>query len=177
MDDGSAAMTVMTTLRDSDRNEVQTFVQQHWHAPYVCVRDTRYYPHQDEGFVVRHHGNLVGLATFRQEGDALLMITLNSLAPGLGIGSSLVLRVIAEARRRRVRRVWLTTTNDNLKSLGFYQRMGFRLVAVYRDAVTLARRGGLKPEVPEFGLNGLPIHDEIELELLLQPYLDEPTGD
>jgi RimJ/RimL family protein N-acetyltransferase len=64
-----------------------------------------------------------------------------------------------------MRRVWLITTNDNSDALKFYQKAGFRIVAVHRDAVALARR--LKPEIPLVGENGIPIRDEIELELVL----------
>jgi hypothetical protein len=38
------------------------------------------------------------------------------------------------------------------------------LVAVHRDAVTRAR-SELKPEIPITGVHGIPIRDEIELEL------------
>ena len=48
--------------------------------------------------------------------------------------------------------------------------VGFRLVAVHRDAV-IGGRQSLKPELPEFGVEGLPILDEIEMELILEPAL------
>ncbi len=155
-------------VRDSDRDEIREFVTEQWQASHVCVRDKLYQPHECEGFIERREGKIVGLVTFQQQGDSILMITQNSTLPGAGIGSSLTLRVIEEARKRRTRRIWLTTTNDNLKSMGFYQRMGFRLVAVHRDAVTNARHA-IKPEVPETGRHGLPIYDEIEMELILKP--------
>lgn len=155
-------------VQDSDRSEIREFITEQWQASHVCVRDKLYQPHECEGFIERREGKIVGLVTFEQQGDSILMITQNSTLPGAGIGSSLVLRVIEEARKRQARRIWLTTTNDNLKSMGFYQRMGFRLVAVHRDAVTHGRQD-FKPEVPETGQNGLPIYDEIEMELILQP--------
>jgi hypothetical protein len=62
-------------------------------------------------------------------------------------------------------RVWLITTNDNLHALCFYQRRGFQLVAVHRDAVSRSRK--IKPSIPLIGANGIPIRDEIELEYLL----------
>jgi Acetyltransferase (GNAT) family len=68
-------------------------------------------------------------------------------------------------REAGCRRVWLITTNDNLRALRFYQRRGFRLVAVHPDA--LARSRELKPSIPEIGLDGIPLRDELELELLL----------
>jgi hypothetical protein len=38
-------------------------------------------------------------------------------------------------------------------------------IAIHRDAVMRARK--LKPEIPLLGNDGIPIRDEIELELLL----------
>ena len=64
-------------------------------------------------------------------------------------------------------RLWLTTTNDNLAAVGFYQRRGLRIVAVHRGAVDRARL--LKPSIPVAGDNGIELHDELELELLLAP--------
>ena len=157
-------------IQDSDRDAIRQFITEHWHAPHICIRDKLYYPHQAEAFIERRDGKIAALVTYEQQGDAILMITQNSIEPGAGIGASLVLKVIEEARKRKVRRIWLTTTNDNLKSMGFYQRMGFRLVAIHRDAVIGGRRS-LKPELPEFGVNGLPILDEIEMELILEPAL------
>lgn len=58
----------------------------------------------------------------------------------------------------------LITTNDNTAALGFYQRVGFGVAAIHRDAVTAVRR--LKPEIPLLGENGVPITDEIELEMI-----------
>jgi hypothetical protein len=61
--------------------------------------------------------------------------------------------------------VWLITSNDNLNALRFYQRRGYRLAAVHRDAIVLARQ--IKPEIPLVGDFGIPLTDEIELEKLL----------
>jgi hypothetical protein len=61
--------------------------------------------------------------------------------------------------------MWLITTNDNHPAIRFYERRGMSVVAVHRDAVTKAR--GLKPEIPELGIDGTPIRDEIEFEVRL----------
>jgi RimJ/RimL family protein N-acetyltransferase len=62
-------------------------------------------------------------------------------------------------------RLWLITTNDNTPALRFYQKRGFQLVAIHRNALEHSRR--LKPQIPLLGLNGIPLRDEIELEMLL----------
>jgi hypothetical protein len=63
--------------------------------------------------------------------------------------------------------VWLITTNDNLNALRFYQKRGFRLAALYPGAVDESRT--IKPQIPLVGENGIPLHDEIRLELALDP--------
>jgi hypothetical protein len=78
-----------------------------------------------------------------------------------------MLTAIEEARRDSVRRIWFTTTNDNLRLMGFYQRLGFRLTQVHQNAVDDVRKE--KPQIPEIGFDGIPIHDELVLELHLKP--------
>jgi hypothetical protein len=56
----------------------------------------------------------------------------------------------------------VTTTNDNLDALRFYQKRGFQIVAVRPGAVDESRR--VKPSIPVIGEHGIPIRDEIELE-------------
>ena len=70
------------------------------------------------------------------------------------------------ARKSNSRRLWLVTTNDNLDALRFYQRRGMCLVRLWVDATTEARRT-LKPEIPLTGEYGIPLRDELELELIL----------
>ena len=61
----------------------------------------------------------------------------------------------------------MITTNDNLDGLRFYQRRGLRLSAVHAGAVDAARL--TTPSIPEIGEYGIPLHDELVLELALLP--------
>lgn len=63
------------------------------------------------------------------------------------------------------KRIFLITTNDNLHALGFYQRRGFELVSINRNALSETRK--LKPNLPLTGMNNIPLWDEIELEMVL----------
>ncbi len=83
----------------------------------------------------------------------------------MGIGTALIDAVTKVALQAGCWRVWLITTNDNLHALGFYQKRGFVLVALYRNAIEASRK--LKPQIPLVGNDGLPIRDELELESLL----------
>ena len=65
-----------------------------------------------------------------------------------------------ERRTGAVLRV--TTSNDNLNTLRFYQRRGFRITRVRPGVVNEARR--IKPPIPVVGEHGILIRDEIDLE-------------
>lgn len=82
-----------------------------------------------------------------------------------GIATALLKAAVREPHQRACRRVFLSTTNDNLHALGLYQKRGFGLVRVLQGTVNESRR--IKPGIPLVGENGIPLRDEIELELSL----------
>ena len=116
------------------------------------------------GFVAEEDGRLVGIATFSRTGDECELAFLEALEPRRGIGTALLGSVVRAAAG--CTRLWVVTTNDNLDALRFYQRRGFRLAEVRPGAVDRARET-LKPSIGRLGAYGIPIRDEIELELLL----------
>ncbi len=111
--------------------------------------------------IAERDGEVAGLLTYHRDGDALEIVSLNAFTPGGGVGSAL----IEAARELAPARLWVVTTNDNLDALRFYQRRGFRMVAVAPDAVTAAR--AIKPSIPLIGEYGIPLRDEITLEIRL----------
>jgi ribosomal protein S18 acetylase RimI-like enzyme len=90
------------------------------------------------------------------------VVTLHAARPGRGVGAALMTALLDRARKAGAARVWLITTNDNTNALRFYQRLGFDLVRLDRDAVTESRRR-LKPTIPTHA-DGIPIRHELELE-------------
>jgi RimJ/RimL family protein N-acetyltransferase len=103
--------------------------------------------------------------TYHIDGDACEIVTIDSLVPNAGIGTALIEAVRRAAQRAGCRRLWLITTNDNTVALRFYQKRGFVLAALYPNAVARSRQ--VKPEIPLTGNDGIPIRDEIELEMTL----------
>jgi GNAT superfamily N-acetyltransferase len=117
------------------------------------------------GFVAELEGRRVGLATFARRPDGIEVTTLQALIEGRGVGRSLMDRVHAVAIEWDAPRLWLITTNDNVRAFAFYQRWGMDLVRVVHDGVSVSRR--VKPSIPEFGRNGIALRHEFELELRL----------
>ena len=100
------------------------------------------------------------------DGEACEIVSIDALDEGEGIGTQLLEAVVSAAREARCRRVQLLTTNNNLRALAFYQKRGFRLVGLVPGAIDEERKR--KPSISEVDSAGLPIRDELHLELPLE---------
>lgn len=149
--------------RPDDRDWVAQVLVEHWASTSIVTRGRVHQADRLPGLIALDDGAWVGLLTYRVEGDECEVVSLNSLSEGKGIGRALIAAVRAEAVDSGCSRLWLITTNDNLRALGFYQRLGFVISAIYPGAIAESRR--LKPEMPEIGFDGIPIRDEIELSI------------
>jgi ribosomal protein S18 acetylase RimI-like enzyme len=114
------------------------------------------------GFVAEREGGRAGLATYRIDNNECELAFIATLERQAGVGTALLDAVLRAASG--CERIWLVTTNDNLDALRFYQRRGFVLSALRPGAVDEARRT-LKPQIGTVGEYGIPLHDEVELEL------------
>jgi len=160
--DGIQIVPITTT----HRAWVRQTLSEHWGSPQLVSRGKVHAGDRLPGFIALRQGQAAGLATYHLAGQQCEIVSLDSLAPGLGIGSALIEAVKALAQGTGCRRLWLVTTNDNLPAIRFYQKRGFHLVAVHPDAVQISRT--LKPCIPETGLEGIPIRDELEFEIILK---------
>jgi GNAT superfamily N-acetyltransferase len=117
-----------------------------------------------DGLVAEIAGERVGLLTYRIADGQCEAVTVDSYSSTGGVGTALLDAIADLARSRECRRVWVLTTNDNLPALRFYQRRGWDLVRLHYDAVNEWRRT-VKPQISEYGLDGIPIAHALELEL------------
>lgn len=157
-------------IMNGDRDEVARFIERHWQSRVVMSSGKAYYPHRENGFLERRGGEIVGLLTYHLDGQCMEILTLNSTVEGQGIGSSLMLSAIDRARQLGCKKIWLTTTNDRLRVVDFHQRLGFRLTDVRLGVVDQAR--AVKPQIPLVGERGVPMRDELVMELEIEPYLE-----
>ena len=136
-----------------------------WGSEVVAVHGSLFRPAELPGYIAERAGRLVGLLTYDVAGDMLEIVTLNAIERRAGIGTMLIDSAVQAARRKGCREIRLTTTNDNVDALRFYQRRGFRLAELRPGAVDRSRRE--KPEIPRTGDYGIPLRDEIDLVLLV----------
>jgi N-acetylglutamate synthase-like GNAT family acetyltransferase len=149
--------------READRPAIEAILDD-WGMRWIARLDELHDVLADDAVVaIGGDGALVGLATWRVDGDEAELTTLSATTRHAGIGTALVEAVVDAVGTHGVRRLWLVTTNDNVDALRFYQRRGFRLVEVRAGAVDRSR-ATIKPTIHEFGEYRIPIRDELILE-------------
>jgi septum formation protein len=160
-------------VADADRPLVSDLVGAKWGLPVVSVSGL-YDPGTLPGIVAEQNGELLGVLTYRVNESDMEVVTLNSLIEGRGIGSALLAeaRRMAEASRSRL---WLITTNENLRAIAFYQRRGMEIAALHRNFADDVRRAkpGNDGEGQQHGgqedrAEGIVFRHAIEFEYALQ---------
>jgi GNAT superfamily N-acetyltransferase len=110
-------------------------------------------------WVARDAGTVVGHAQAVPHGEGVWEVTNIAVADdrhGQGIGRALLARVADEARSAGIVRIELATAAADTGAVRFYQRCGYRMLRVVRDAF-----------VPETGypddelIDGIPLRDQI----------------
>jgi len=158
-------MVDVRPITDADAETVHRLLVETWGSPKVAGHGVLYDASTLPGLIASLAGQPVGLLTYHADGASWEIVTISTSVRERGIGTALLRGAAQIARREGARRLWLITTNDNTIALRFYQRRGFDLVALHRDAVTRAR-AELKPSIP-LEIDGIPLRHELELEMRL----------
>ena len=135
----------------ADRDWIASALVERWGSTVMVTRGQQRDAAAFEALVavevVPEHGlERVGLLTYRVDREGLEVVTIDALRARSGIGTALLAFATQIAKDAGARRLWLITTNDNLSAICFYQRRGFRIIAVHRGAVDRARV--LKASIP-----------------------------
>jgi GNAT superfamily N-acetyltransferase len=112
--------------------------------------------------VAEMNGELAGALAYQTRDSAVQIVALatDPAWQRSGVGGYLLAEAELLARRLHLTRLTVSTTNDNLPALYFYQRRGYHLSEAVPNGVT-------KYVPSHTGFAGIPVRDEIRLEKLL----------
>ena len=153
-------------IDQKNRKSVDDFIMKHWFTLDMVVHGEKINLGNADGFYATEDNEIVGLITYRVVQNEMEILSLDSLNEKKGIGTSLLDKVVQNARDVGCSRVMLITTNDNLSALQFYQKRGFDIIKLHHNAVEESRK--IKPQIPLIGSNGISIKHEIELEMKIE---------
>jgi len=162
-----------------DKKPILDVVRTFWGDETIIVHNEIFLVSELDGLKAVEEQNIIAVLHYRLLGEECEILTLASTKPGRGGGTALIAEVEKIARKNRCRLISLITTNDNLHTLGFYQRRGFHLAGLYPDQVTKSRL--IKPSIPDIGKNVTRwksgydiINSMIRKRNCLSPGLDHP---
>ena len=153
-------------ITPDNRTAVNAFIKENWFTTAMVLRGRVIDMTKTDGYFASEDKKIIGLVTYIFYRDVCEITSLDSLVENRGLGTRLLDMAIEAAREKSCRRVVLITTNDNIRAIRFYQRRGFDMARLYRNALDVSRR--LKPEIPLIGEDSIPLRHEIEFEMELK---------
>jgi N-acetylglutamate synthase-like GNAT family acetyltransferase len=135
-----------------------------WGSDRIITKGTIFNVSDLAGFVAVENNKIVGVGLYSISDNECEIVLIESYVRSVGIGSTLLKKIIGISKTNGNSRVFLITTNDNTDALKFYQKCDMTIKGIYCDSIKDERK--LKPEIPLTGKYGIPIRDEIELEIV-----------
>ena len=152
--------TIDRATSEEKKNEIGGFVRGFWGEEEQLTFDRKFKVTELPAYVARFKDSVVGFISTAEVDDAIIIVALGVLPQyqGSGVGKGLVKKVEDEAIRRRKKRLLVSTSNDDLPALAFYQSVGFQIYGV-KPNVIAKKHGKIL-----MGIGNLPIRDELRLQ-------------
>ena len=155
--------TISKVTWNEEREKIRGFVQRFWGEQEQLTFDRKFMVGELPAYAAKLENNMIGFVSFAEVEDAVIIVALGVLLQyqSYGVGRSLIEKVEAEAKRMLKKRLLVSTSNDDLPALAFYQSLGFQIYEVKPNVIT-EKHG----EILE-GIGGLPLRDELRLRKIL----------
>ena len=149
---------------DREREKIREFVKRFWGEEEQLTFDRKFIVAELPAYVAKSGNDVIGFVSFAEVDDAIIIVALGILPKyqNAGVGKSLIEKVEAETRRLGKKKLLVSTSNDDLPALAFYQSLGFQIYEVKPNVI--AEKHGMVLK----GIGGLPVRDELRLQKLLQ---------
>ncbi len=150
----------ITQKSNGDKGSISKFVRTFWGEEEQLTFDREFNVSELPGYVARLKNKFVGFVSTEELDDATIIVALGILPEhqSLGIGRRLIAEVEREAERTKKKMLLVSTSNDDLPALGFYQKLGFQICEVKPNAIAIKHGKILR------GIGNLPIRDELRLK-------------
>jgi len=126
------------------RASIREMVRIFWGEQEQIAFDRKFVAADLPAFAAIVDGEVVGFISFAEERDTMMIVALGVLPShqNAGVGRKLVQKVEDLARETGKEKLLVSTSNDDLPALDFYQRLGFQIYEV-RPNVVAEKHGGV----------------------------------
>ena len=149
---------------DEEKKAIHEFVKRFWGEEEQLTFDRKFAAANLPAYVAKVDGSVIGFISFAEMGDAMIIVALGVLPEyqSAGVGKSLVRKIEDDSKKLKKRKLMVSTSNDDLPALAFYQSNGFQIYEVKPNVI--AEKHGMILK----GIGGMPIRDELRLQKLLK---------
>jgi ribosomal protein S18 acetylase RimI-like enzyme len=151
---------IVSVVSKKGRQKVGELVGRFWGEQEQLTFDRKFAVKDLPALVANANGKIIAFLAFAELADAVIIVALGVLPEfqGSGVGKGLVEKLENKARSMRKGRLLVSTSNDDLPALAFYQSFGFQIYEVKPNVIAEKHGEVLK------GMGGLPIRDELRLQ-------------
>jgi ribosomal protein S18 acetylase RimI-like enzyme len=151
----------------AEKERIRELVTEYWGEERQSMFNKEYDVARLPAYYAKVKADFAGFIAYTEIGNSILIVALAVLPnyQSAGIGKKLVQRVKQEAIRKKREMLLVSTSNDNLPALAFYQTLGFQIFEIETDAI--ARKHGKIIK----GISDLPIRDELRMRKIISQQL------
>lgn len=155
--------TITKASTEEERSCIREFVERFWQEQTQLTFDEKFVVTKLPAYIAKVKSQTVGFVAFAEKEDSTIIVALGVLPQyqNAGIGKGLIEAVEDEAKRLHKKKLLVSTSNDDLPALAFYQRLGFQIYDVKPNVIAEKHGAILK------GIGGIPIRDELRLQKAL----------
>ncbi len=150
-------------VKNKERDEIRKLVKLFWGEEEQLTFGKESIVAELPTYVAKSENKIIGFVSSAKVDSAILIVALGVLPQyqSSGVGRSLIGKIEEEAKKCGRKKLLVSTSNDDLPALAFYQSLGFQIYDVKPNFV--AEKHG---EILE-GIGGLPVRDELRLRKIL----------
>jgi len=149
----------ITPKRSVDEKSIRKLVETFWGEQEQLSFNKKFNVAELPGYVAKIKDKIVGFvsATKLDNNTVIVALGVLPLYQASGIGKCLIARIEHDASGKGSEAILVSTSNDDLPALGFYQSLGFQIYDVKPDVI--AQKHGKVM----LGIGNLPVRDELRL--------------
>ena len=151
-------------ITDKERKEIQELIKRFWGEPEQWTFDRKFKTNTLPTYVAKTKDNIAGFVCFAETDDTIILVALG-VPPRYqdsGVGKALIREVENFAKKLGKKELLVSTSNDDLPALAFYQSLDFQIFEVKPNVI--AKKHG---EIIK-GICGLPVRDELRMRRTLR---------
>ncbi len=159
----TTSYTITKPTTNKETKTIQQFVQRFWGEQQQLTFNKTYTVTQLPTYIAKAKNNIIGFISYAQTKNATIIVALAVLPQhqNSGIGKALIKKVEAETKQLHKKKLLVSTSNDDLPALAFYQSLGFQITQV-KPNIIAEKHGKITK-----GIGGLPVRDELRLQKTL----------